>query len=312
MTVTVVVCTWNRAAELRETLRRLGSAHVPWGVECRTLVVDNGSQDETSTVAGQVPAFGATRVVTEPRPGLSNARNRALAECEGADVGAPHYLIWIDDDVSVPREWVQHYVDAFRSHPDAAIFGGPVVPELTPPPPRWLLGIADDVEAAWSAIDLGPEGPLGPGIDRLPYGANFAVRQDAVGSLTFDEELGRKQAGLGRGGEEIRFLHGVLEAGFTGWWVPEAGVAHRIGPDRQTLSYLLRYFEADGFDAEIRERHPASLWRRMRLFAGWVRASGAALGTRVAEGPGPAALRRIEAASLRGRLAAARRPGAPS
>ena len=61
----------------------------------------------------------------ESRPGLSHARNRAIAEATG------DYILWTDDDVTVCRDWLVAYADAFRKWPDAVGFGGPSGPRST-------------------------------------------------------------------------------------------------------------------------------------------------------------------------------------
>ena len=50
---TVLICTWNRSALLRETLASLGAMHVPSTVRWEVLIVDNNSTDATRDVVEQ-------------------------------------------------------------------------------------------------------------------------------------------------------------------------------------------------------------------------------------------------------------------
>ncbi len=100
--VSIIICTRDRADSLRETLESVGRARVPEDLPAELLVVDNGSTDHTRQVVEQAGLTNMpVRYVHEPQRGLSNARNRALAESAG-DI-----LLWTDDDVRVPEDWIE-------------------------------------------------------------------------------------------------------------------------------------------------------------------------------------------------------------
>lgn len=99
--ISIIICTRNRAESLRETLKHITSAEVPpnWNVEL--LLVDNGSTDHTASVFQSVTHFKfSLRYIREEQLGKSFAYNRGLSESKG-DV-----LIWTDDDVRVPKNWI--------------------------------------------------------------------------------------------------------------------------------------------------------------------------------------------------------------
>ncbi len=48
--VTVLICTWNRADLLDETLTSLAAAHAPAGIDWEVVAVDNKSADHTRAV----------------------------------------------------------------------------------------------------------------------------------------------------------------------------------------------------------------------------------------------------------------------
>lgn len=54
-----------------------------------------------------------TRVLHEPTPSLSIARNTGISDID-AD-----YVFITEDDVTVPTHWVARYETAFRRYPDA-------------------------------------------------------------------------------------------------------------------------------------------------------------------------------------------------
>jgi glucosyl-dolichyl phosphate glucuronosyltransferase len=260
--VTVAICTRDRCQLLERTLGALATVDVPEDLDWEVVVVDNGSRDATPETARR---FGETlpiRVVTEAEAGLSRARNAAVRAARGA------YILWIDDDVLVERQWLRAYQAAFERWPAAAFFGGPVEPLFEGEPPAWLEGALHHVRNAYAAIDLGPDAvPIR--VDALPFGANFVVRSEEQRTLRYDPALGRRGA-LMHAGEEWAMLQALLARDATGRWVPDARVRHIIPRDRQTLGYLRRYYMGNGESlARVREAagepmlfgRPRWIWR---------------------------------------------------
>lgn len=244
MRVSVVVCTRDRAPLLADCLEAMARLAVPEGLSWEVLVVDNGSTDGTPEVVSSAAERLPVRSVLEAEPGLARARNRAV------DAAGGDYLLWTDDDVLPDPGWLRGYLSAFERHPRAAVFGGPVRPRLEGDTPAWLARTAHLVGGAFAARNLGPaERALTPAWRDLPFGANYAVRALEQREHPYHEALGRTPEG-GLGNEETLVLEAILSSGAEGWWVPEAGVVHRIPPSRQTRAYLRRYFEGEGrFDA---------------------------------------------------------------
>src|SRR5262245_36357876 len=102
--VTVAICTWNRAAVLRRTLDSFMSRVPPRDAPWRLLVVNNNCTDNTEDVVREFSNRLPIVSVFEPAPGLSNARNCALREANS------HYLVFTDDDVLVSPGWLAAFV----------------------------------------------------------------------------------------------------------------------------------------------------------------------------------------------------------
>lgn len=249
MRASVVICTRNRAASLARTLASLAEMRAPDGVAWQVVVVDNGSSDHTRAV---VEGFGdrlPIRWVFEAQAGLSNARNRGVAEAEG------QYLVWTDDDVVVHPDWLAVYCAAFEAFADCAVFGGKVTPELEEPTPDWFAGNRDLLEFIMAERDFGAEPlPLCAETLRLPFGANFAIRAVEQGRHAYDPELG-VGPNRSRSGEETEVIRAILADGGRGMWIPDAEVRHLIPAARQTEAYVLSYNRAIGETwAHMRER----------------------------------------------------------
>jgi glucosyl-dolichyl phosphate glucuronosyltransferase len=238
MRLTVGIPTWNRASLLGRTLSRLESLRVPAGVEWELLVVDNNSRDDTGAVLESFRDRLPLIPLFESRQGRSWALNRALETATG------EFVLWIDDDILVDREWLAEYHAAFLHHPDAGVFGGRIVPRFEGDPPAWLLAGLEEVAAVYGACEP-TNGPIRLTDPFLPFGGNMAVRTELQRRFPFDVRLGRS-GGVMLAGEESLVVRAALEAGIAGWWLPAAVVEHVIPPSMQTVSHIRRYYHDFG------------------------------------------------------------------
>jgi glycosyltransferase involved in cell wall biosynthesis len=260
--MTVAICTWNRAPLLRQTLEEMTKLAVPADVWWELLVVNNNCTDATDAVIAEFSARLPIRRLFQPEPGLSNARNMAVAEARG------DYIVWTDDDVLVAPDWLTEYARAFARWPDAVAFGGPIAPWFPNTPPPWLERAWPRVANAYASIDYGATAqPLADGL--VPFGANMAMRMDAQRAALFDPARGVRP-GSRMGGEETDVVRRMLRQGMTGWWVPTARVRHYIPVERQTRAYLRGWYRSYGeylgryggeSDAAMLLGRPRWLWR---------------------------------------------------
>src|SRR3954462_3001665 len=168
--------------------------------DLRVAVCTNRSPDAAlEALRDQVPPEALTVVVSgredpahlsEPRPGLSHARNRALewAAGAGADV-----LAFVDDDALVDPGWY----DALRARWDEApahvacirggggggapadvgCIGGPIRPRFSVPPPGWF---SDGIAHVLTLVDRGSSvRDLDPDVEAV-YGANISFRVEPL------------------------------------------------------------------------------------------------------------------------------------
>jgi glycosyltransferase involved in cell wall biosynthesis len=270
--LTVAICTWNRCNSLRQTLEGLTDLAVPTATDWEIVVVNNNSTDQTEEVIRAFEDRLPVRGAFEPRPGLSHARNRAVAEATG------DYILWTDDDVTVSPNWLVSYADAFRRWPDAALFGGPIQPVLEGTPPHWLVRIYPAIASVYAARDFGSEQMPLSLWDVIPWGANYVIRKREQASRPYDPGLGYRPGWLtGPSCEETEVITALLADGAQGWWVPGAAVRHRIPRSRQTTKFLRTHFYNRG-------RYIGARWNEVdrRLFFGrppwlWKRAITAEL-----------------------------------
>jgi len=240
MFVTVAICTYNRAESLRRTLESLAAMQVPPDLEWEAVVVNNNCTDHTDAVIGEFAARLPIRREFEVQPGQSNARNRAIDAARG------DYIVWTDDDVVVGPGWLAAYVAAFRRRPEAVFFGGPIRPRYEEPAVKWVVESEALLGGPFCIRDLGDEAvPLAAEGNRLPNGANFAVRASEQRAFRYDPDLGLTPRSHRRG-DEHDVIERMLAAGAIGYPVPAASVEHCIGRERQTEAYLMQFFAGAG------------------------------------------------------------------
>jgi glucosyl-dolichyl phosphate glucuronosyltransferase len=235
--ISVVICTRNRAPQLKSVLDSLSLMIVPKDLNWELLVIDNGSSDNTAEIVKQYASKLPARCVREETPGLSNARNRGVAEALG------EYICWTDDDVELDTNWLNAYFEAFKKHPDGAVFGGKIIPKFTPPTPEWVNQYKHlwPLDGPFAYRDLGPvDIALSFKGWKTPYGANYAVRTQEQRAHLYNPALGVSPTHK-RVGEETEVIYHILKKS-TGYWVPESQVNHIIPQGRQSLKYVYEYF----------------------------------------------------------------------
>lgn len=235
--VSIIICTYRRAALLERTL--LSLARVRGIGQAETIVVDNGSPDNTEAVVERcirvLRDTVSIRYVYEPEQGLSVARNTGMAHARAPIVA------FLDDD-AVPRPgWLQALRQAFIEHPEAGAVGGPVMPEFETERPDWLVG---RMELPYTIVDLGRQKRRYPR-NLHPFGANMAIRRDALGELRFPADLGRKGTSL-YSGEESWLFDRLRKKGSPLLYVPGMRVRHFIPAERLTPEWIRRRYYYQG------------------------------------------------------------------
>ena len=230
LTVSVVICTKNRPANLRECLSAVARLD-PMPEE--VLVVDNtqGNQ-ETESVSRE---FGA-RYVVEPVPGLSRARNRGLAESD------TEIVAFLDDDAIPAPDWLGILVGPFADTQTAASTGRVINPgsRRVDAPPECFRTLSNK-DRHW--FEIATFGGMGIGL-------NMALRRSAcMNWIVFDERLGR--GAPFHIGEETYAFAGLILRGHTAVYVPSAIVFHPIHrrdpveiEARNSFAYWLLLFSA--------------------------------------------------------------------
>lgn len=114
--ISVVVCSYNGARTIRDTLEGLRRVEYP---DFEVIVVNDGSADATPAIAA---SYGVRLISTENR-GLSAARNT------GWQAATREIVAYIDDDAYPDPHWLQYLAHAFMTTSHVGIGG----PNIAPP-----------------------------------------------------------------------------------------------------------------------------------------------------------------------------------
>ncbi|MGY1708522.1 glycosyltransferase family 2 protein [Geodermatophilus sp. SYSU D00758] len=217
--VVVAVLTYRRTGQLPELLGALAVQAGTVSPRAGVLLVDNDPDGSAAGVAAAWAARGV-RYLHEPRPGISAARNRALAEAADADL-----LVFLDDDELPGPGWLAALVGAWRDWGCAAVAG---------PVPARLLGPADDWVTGSGAFDR-PRRATGTRVGGAGAGNLLLdLRQVRALGLAFDERFGLT------GGEDTLFTHQLVHGGGEIRWCDEAEAVESIPAARLTRRWVLQ------------------------------------------------------------------------
>ena len=184
--VSVVVCSYNGARTIRDTLEGLRKLDYP---DFEVIVVNDGSTDTTPHIAIEYDV----RLISTENRGLSSARNTGWQAATGEIVA------YIDDDAYPDPHWLKYLCYAFLTTEHAGIGGPNIAPPGDGP-------IADCVANA-------PGGPVHVLLtdtlaEHIP-GCNMAFHRSAL------EEIGGFDPRYRAAGDDVDFCWRLMQRGGT-------------------------------------------------------------------------------------------------
>ncbi len=269
--VSVIVCTYNRAQSLRQTLQSLVDQKLSGGLSYEIIVVDNNSSDRTREVMDEFMARNGRSFTYrfEGRQGLSVARNTGIRAAHG------QILAFTDDDVTVHPEWVESLWNCFRET-GARMVGGKIERLWLCDRPNWFR---DEIDGPLIVQDLGQKRKKWDS-SRHTVGANMAFHRSVFEQIGFfRDDLGRRGELL-FGGEDREIFLRTRAAGLPIYYEPKAVVWHKVETGRLTKEYLRKWFSEIGqtlgheMDWKWHYRFsvaPLWIWKKMiRSFGRWI------------------------------------------
>jgi arylsulfatase A-like enzyme/glycosyltransferase involved in cell wall biosynthesis len=268
MSLTILICTHNRADLLGSALASINAAGRP-AMPVQILVAANACSDDTVARMVEYQAIQAERgwlplrAIEVPSPGKSHALNAAIPKVE------TEYTAFVDDDHRVDEGYLTGIERAVLQWPDAGLYCGRILPDWDGSEPAWVHdeGVYRIYPLPVPRYDLGgapktvtpEEGPI-------PGGGNLVVRRrvfELAGQ--FSTELGPHGHDLG-GGEDSEYVLRAMVRGERCQYAPEIVQHHYVDTERLQLSYLLKKgYQRTRSMARIHGdgRVPLYMWRKL-------------------------------------------------
>lgn len=223
-TISVVICTYNRAESLRAALGTVVTQDAGEGQVLEVVVVDDHSTDHTASVVHELAAqYPAVRLAPNNRAkGIAGARNAGVTAARG------DWIVFFDDDQLADPGWIAALLEAAQAS-SAKIIGGARRLDLSPE----TLGRLGPVCRSLLGENLYEGEPVPMRGKDLPTTGNLLIARavfDAVG--LFDENLTISS------GEDAELIGRARAADFQVWTAPRAVVAHMIPAYRTTPAYF--------------------------------------------------------------------------
>lgn len=224
--VSIVMPTLNRPQPLRRAIASLRQQRVPDDVRLEIVVVDNSS-DRSALWVSEDAALDTierpVRYVSEPRPGVANARNAGIAEARG------DWIAFLDDDEEAAPDWIVRHIETLRGSGADASFGP-------------VRAMAEEGKPSQSLLDF-----FSRSIDR-PEGADIT---DLAALLGTNNSVFSRARCLGTGavfnttlnetgGEDSLLLQQLVLSGRKFAWAGSAGVIEWVPPRRLNWTYVTR------------------------------------------------------------------------
>ncbi|HEY9006040.1 glycosyltransferase [Ohtaekwangia sp.] len=258
--VSVVICTFNGADKLSETIRHIAQQQVPSHIPWEFIIVNNASTDDTVQVAqtewNKYTTGHSLRIVHEPQPGLSYARRK------GFETATFDYVLLCDDDNWLDAHYISTVYEIMLAHPNIGALGGCGTLVFEEDPPSWVRTFSI-YAAGRQAAKSGP-------CNRFTvYGAGCVIRKSAYDKLLqagyrslLTDRLGKE---LSSGGDYELCLALVI-AGYAIWYDERLTFQHFITRDRITREYYGKYLRESARCFEV--LHPYKViceWRSLTV-----------------------------------------------
>ena len=242
--VTIIVCCYNSAKRLPETLKHIAMQQVPDSIPWEVIVVDNASTDDTSAVAKlewnkyklDIPFL----IVHQPNAGLSYAREKGL------QVSRYDYCLFCDDDNWLYRGYVSTAYRILEERTNIGVLGGKGEAIFEHEEPTWF-----DKYKGFYAV--GPQSEL-PSCSikksrRHVYGAGMIIRKKAYQDLQkegFKSILSDRKGKYLVSGGDTELCLAIAIKGYDIYYDERLKFKHFIPENRTTSEYLVRLASSIG------------------------------------------------------------------
>jgi glycosyltransferase involved in cell wall biosynthesis len=233
MTLSIIICSYNRASYISDALSSLYKQTAGLN-SFETIIVDNNSTDNTAEVFSQwrtLHTEGSFAYITESKQGASFARNTGAAIAKGA------WLCFMDDDAVATPNYVENILNHIKTKPDAVGFGGRIIPKYIPAEPKWMSYYVSSLVGNFDYAPIACAFKKG----KYPLESNMIVKKDIYEQIGgFNVNLPGVVGTLRIGGEGKELFYKILALGNTIYYDPSICVHHVVEVKKLTSEYMYR------------------------------------------------------------------------
>lgn len=217
--ITVGIASIGRPS-LAATLKSLADQDLGDGLSMEIVIADDGDGRAVPEIVNSVGSDIPTRIVPVGMGNVAIARNACLDHARG------EIILFVDDDESVPSDWVDRFWRQMTETGADCLFA-PVEPVFSPSAPDWLVRLNPLYP---DAVQTGRRGS-----EVIGRTGNSAIRLDFIRAhqIRFDPHYARH-------GEDLFFFAECARSGADMRTVPDPAIEEHVREHCHDLAYVCR------------------------------------------------------------------------
>jgi glycosyltransferase involved in cell wall biosynthesis len=245
VSISVVICTYNRAAYIRDAMESLVNQTLNKKA-FEVIIVNNNSTDQTERVCldflDKHPDYHF-QYLNESKQGASFARNK------GASLAMGQLLCFMDDDAVAYNDYLERINLFFTSYPNAGGLGGKIIPKYIPAEPVWMSyyvsSMVGNFDYSPIVVEFSP--------NKYPLESNMIIRKKDFDAINgFNTALPGVVGTLRIGGEGKDFFMRLKALGRIIYYDPAIVVEHVVEVVKLTPEYMYRVASGMGRGEKVR------------------------------------------------------------
>lgn len=230
--ISVIICTYNSAARIRETLRHLASQDTNRKFLWEVNLVDNASTDDTSYIAFQLwkslDINIPLHIYNEPRPGKSFALDTGINNAKY------DFVIVCDDDNWLHPEYITNAFKIISKNKKIGILGGQSIAVVSGELPEWFDEFKDRYAIGKQFEKSGDISPK-----MFIWGAGMVFRRKLYKRvyLNLPPILSGPKLNNRFPGEDVEFCMRIIMYGYQLFYDESLKFSHYIPSNRLSISY---------------------------------------------------------------------------
>lgn len=246
--IVLALCTFKRPNIFCKCLETISALKLPENTTVELLIIDN---DEEASAKDLTDSFRnkiniPIHYFIEKKRGLSNARNRLIAEA--VNLKASHIAMF-DDDILLPENWLINYYNYYNNNEKAVIITAASYSKFTSKPPAYIE--KNDLFKCSTTKQTG------------------LIRKDAASGNVFFPVSIITELGLSfssehifMGGEDGQFFEAASKRGAVIVWCNDCFNYELNGTDKINIGWIVKRSRYNGFSAARN-----AMKRKKNLFA---------------------------------------------